>query len=58
MSKEYSLPQGGKSNEYIKVADSNASRAQAEPAGHTNTLKFQPQMPPEFKSKRQATRIP
>ena len=48
----------GRPCEYLKVPDLNASTGQVEPAGHTNTSKLLPQMPPTDKSNRRAIRIP
>ena len=48
----------GRPYEYLKAPGTNASEAQVEPAGHTNTQKLQAQMPPHPKSNRQAPRIP
>ena len=48
----------GRPHEYLKVPGTNASTPQVEPAGHTNTSKFQAQMPQHLTSKRQAIRIP
>jgi len=48
----------GGPHEYLKAARSNASRSQVEPAGHTNTSKFQAQTPQIPMSHRPAIRIP
>ena len=48
----------GRPHEYFKVSSENASAPQVEPAGHTNTLKLQAQMPLPGLSSRQALRIP
>ena len=48
----------GRPHEYLKAARSFASTGQVAPAGHTNTSKLLPQMPPTDKSYRRAIRIP
>ncbi len=48
----------GRPYEYLKGPGSDASRSQVEPAGHTNTSKFQAQTPQIPMSHRPAIRIP
>ena len=48
----------GRPHEYLKVPGSKAPNPHVGPAGHTNTLKGQAQMPQGPKSSRQAIRIP
>ena len=47
----------GGPHEYLKAARSNASRSQVEPAGHTNTSKFQAHLPQTLMSHRQAKNL-